>query len=56
MRSNLIRQIVSIARDRVSSYRRLGTIRHLDSLPDYVHRDIGWTSGTARPDAFSMVR
>ena len=55
MRSNLIRQIASVAYDRVSSYRRTGTRRNLDSFPDYIHRDIGWNSGAARPDAFSMI-
>jgi hypothetical protein len=57
MRSNLIWQIASIAYGRVSSaYRRQGTMRHLDSLPDYIHRDIGWNTGSGHPDAFSMIR
>jgi hypothetical protein len=57
MRSNLIRQIASIALGRVSSAcRRHSTMRHLDGLPTYIHRDIGWTGGAGNPDAFSMVR
>jgi hypothetical protein len=55
MRSNLIQQIASIAYGRLSSYRRQGYSRHLDSLPDYIHRDIGWNSGADRPNAFSMI-